>query len=101
MAYSPLKDLMAGPIPEPNAEPPRLGITADGTSAFEYFVRDDMGASVSFERQLEFLHEVYFPRIAWSKLTLSPGKSSFFMPRVMGLGFVGEPLGLQPSADKV
>jgi hypothetical protein len=69
MTYSRLKDLMAGPIPEPNAEPPISGITPDGTCAFEYFVDDDMAASVSFEAQFRFLHKVYFPRIAWSKLT--------------------------------
>jgi hypothetical protein len=92
---------MAGPIPEPNAEPPISGIAPDGNSAFEYFVDDDMGASVSFEAEFRFLYEVYFPRIAWSKLTLSPAKSSSFMPRVKGLGFVGGQLGLRPSEDKV
>jgi hypothetical protein len=101
MTYSRLKDLMAGPIPEPNAEPAISGITVDGSAAFEYFVDDDMGAAVSFEDQFRFLHDSYFPRIAWSKLTLSPAKSAFFMPRVEGLGFVGGPLGLRPSADKV
>jgi hypothetical protein len=101
MTYSRLKDLMAGPIPEPNAEPAISGITLDGSAAFEYFADDDMGAAVSFEDQFRFLHDSYFPRIAWAKLTLSPGKSAFFMPRVEGLGFVGGPLGLRPSADKV
>jgi hypothetical protein len=101
MTYSRLKDLMAGPIPEPNAEPAISGITLDGSAAFEYFVDDDMGAAVSFEDQFRFLHDSYFPRIAWAKLTLSPAKSAFFMPRVEGLGFVGGPLGLRPSADKV
>jgi hypothetical protein len=84
-----------------HAELPISGIAPDGNSAFEYFVDDDMGASVSFEDQFRFLHESYFPRIAWSKLTLSPAKSSFLMPRVNGLKFVGGPLGLRPSADKV
>jgi hypothetical protein len=101
MTYSRLKDLMAGPIPEPHAEPAISGITLDGSAAFEYFVDDDMGAAVSFDDQLRFLHDSYFPRIAWAKLTLSPAKSAFFMPRVEGLGFVGGPLGLRPSADKV
>jgi hypothetical protein len=74
MTFSRLKDLMAGPIPEPNAEPPISGIAPDGNSAFEYFLDDDMEASVSFEAQFWFLHEIYFPRIAWSKLTLFPAK---------------------------
>jgi hypothetical protein len=84
-----------------HAEPPISGIAPNGNSAFEYFVDDHMGASVSFEAQFRFLHESYFPIIAWSKLTLSPAQSSFLMPRVNGLKFVGGPLGLRPSADKV
>jgi hypothetical protein len=84
-----------------HAERPISGIAPDGNSAFEYFLDDDMAASVSFEAQFRFLHESYFPRIAWSKLTLSPAKSSFLMPRVDGLKFVGGPLGLRTSADKV
>jgi hypothetical protein len=101
MTYLRLKDLMAGPIPEPNAEPLISSIAPDGDTAFEYFLVDDMEASLSFEAQFRFRHEIYFPPIAWSKLTLVTAKSSFFMPRVKGLGFVGGSLGLRPSADKV
>jgi hypothetical protein len=58
MTYSRLKDLMAGPIPDSNAEPLISSIAPDGNTAFEYSLVDDMEASVSFEAQFGFLHEI-------------------------------------------
>ena len=59
--YVQLKDLVMGPIPEPLGERPLSGETED--FAFMTFFDDDMGATTSFDAQLDFLHDQYFPRM--------------------------------------
>jgi hypothetical protein len=97
--YAQLKDIMSGPIPAPHAEEPISGDSGD--AAFMSFFDDDMGAGVSFEAQWDFLHHKYFPRVSWSKLTLSPGKSHFFMDHIDMLGFSAGPAGRKPKSDKL
>jgi len=82
--YAQLKDLVKGPIPEPRGECPLAGETKE--FAFMIFFDDDMGATTSFETQLNFLHDQYFPRMHWAKLVLNPAKSHFFMPTIEMLG---------------
>jgi len=82
--YAQLKDLVKGPIPEPRGECPLAGKTKE--FAFMIFFDDDMGATTSFETQLNFLHDQYFPRMHWAKLVLNPAKSHFFMPTIEMLG---------------
>jgi hypothetical protein len=60
-----------------------------------------MGAGISFEAQFNFLHHKDFPRVSWSKLTLSPGKSHFFMDHIEMLGFSAGPEGRKPKSDKL
>jgi hypothetical protein len=55
----------------------------------------------SFHDQCEFLYTRYFPRIAWSKLTIRPKKSKFFLDGINPLGFVLKGKGLRRSEDKV
>ena len=61
VTYARLKDLMFGPIPPPDPEP--AVVTLDGKLAFKYFFDDDYGAADTFDGLLEFLHDVYFPRL--------------------------------------
>ncbi|KAH0607822.1 uncharacterized protein H6S33_002856 [Morchella sextelata] len=63
---------------------------------------DDYGTHTSFDSQYRFLHEKYFPRIAWSGLKLNPAKSHFWSKDLKLLGFAGSGQGgLRPSIDKI
>ena len=85
--YARLKDLTFGPIPEPDPEPAVISGLSPHVS-FRYFVDDDYGAAHTFDELLQFLHEVYFPRISWARLTLKPSKSRFFVPNIEPLGMM-------------
>ena len=66
--YAQLKDVVMGPIPEPLGEQPLSGETED----FTFMTFDNnMGAMASFDAQLDFLHDQYFPRMHWAKLVLN------------------------------
>ena len=87
--YARLKDLTFGPIPAPDSEPAVISTLIDYPGmTFKYFVDDDYGASHTFGALLNFLHQVYFPRIAWAKLTLKPSKSKFFLSNIESLGMM-------------
>lgn len=62
---------------------------------------DDFGGASTFDGLFEFLHNWYFPRIAWSKVTLSPKKSRFFTDEIKVLGWTKDGQGLRPSSDKL
>jgi hypothetical protein len=97
--YAQLKDLVMGSIPEPFGEQPLAGETEE--FAFMTFFDDDMGATISFETQLDFLHRHYFPRMHWARLVLNPAKSHFFMPRIEMLGLQADAEGVRPSHGKL
>ena len=102
-AFAQLEDYVGGPIPSPDSEPAILDITESehGTSAYEPFFDDDSGSNETVETQVRFLHEQYFPRIKWARLSLSPKKSAFAMNEVKCLGFSGGPTGLRPDNKKL
>ena len=95
--YARLKDIVSGEIPEPDSEPCLSRCT---TGAFEYFVDDDFGAFPDFRSQFAFLHNHYFPRLAWAKLTLQGRKCGFFLDKISPLGYSSDGSGLRPSLDK-
>ena len=97
--YAQLKDLVMGLIPEPRGERPLAGKTEE--FAFMTFFDDDMGATTSFETQLNFLHEQYFPRMHWAKLVLNPAKSHFFMPKIEMLGLQADGNSIRPGNNKL
>ena len=68
-------DLAFGPIPAPK-------------ETFKYFFDDDYGAADTFDQLLQFLHDIYFPRIHWARLTLKPSKSQFFVSNIEPLGMI-------------
>jgi hypothetical protein len=96
--YTRLKDIFSGYIPEPNAE---KCLDKCSSGSFECFVDDDFGAFPSFNSQFNFLHEHYFPRLAWAKLTLKGTKCRFFLDKISPLGFSSDGSGLRPTLDKV
>jgi len=96
--YTRLKDIFSGYIPAPNPEP---CLNKCSAGAFKCFVDDDFGAFPSFRSQLNFLHQHYFPRLAWARLTLKGSKCGFFLDKISPLGFSSDGSGLRPSLDKV
>ena len=98
--YTRLKDTLAGPIPEPNKEPALDQFGVRGGS-FQYFMDDDFGAHRTYDDQWTFLHQGYFPRLAWGRFTLRPKKTGFFLEKINPLRFVLRGKGLRPSEDKI
>ena len=97
--YARLKDIATGDIPEPNPEPALSDVSSNTT--FNHFVDDDIGGADTFEELVEFLHNHYFPRLLWARLTISPAKSKFFVEKLRILGFTRDNTGIRPSADKL
>ena len=77
--YARLKDLTFGPIPEPMGE---AAVLPPKGVVFKYFYDDDYGASWSFPLLLEFLHDTYFPRIHWARLTFVMGIPQWYLRSV-------------------
>jgi len=96
--YRRMKDTSSGYIPAPNPKPT---LNKSSSGAFECFVDDHFGAHPDFSSQLEFLHNDYFPRHVWAKLTLKGSKSHFFLTKICPLAYESDGGGLQPSLDKV
>jgi hypothetical protein len=97
--YTQLKVIFVGPIPRPDQEPALNN--PDIPEAFEAFVDDDYGAHRMVEEQHDFLHKHYFPRLAWSGLTINPRKSGFFLDSISPVGFKASGQGLWPSCDEL
>jgi len=97
--YTQLKDLVMGPIPEPLEERPLSRETED--FAFMTYFDDDMGATTSFDVQLDFLHDHYFPRMHWAKLVLNLVKSYFFIPKIEMLGLQVDGKAVQSENEKL
>jgi hypothetical protein len=68
--YTRLKDIVTGPIPKLHAEPALNWVSSN--TAFDFFVENDIGGAVSIRSLINFLHNHYFPRLAWSRLTPNP-----------------------------
>ena len=85
--YTRLKDYLAGPIPKPNAEPALENFAIEDGS-FQFFMDDDFGAHRDLFSQWRFLHDGYFPRLAWGRFTLRPKKTGFFLEIIKPLGIV-------------
>src|SRR5437588_3433013 len=82
--YCRLKGIYSGHITEPHAE---KCLDKYSVSAFEYFINVDFGTLPSFRMQFDFLHNNYFPRLAWAKITLKATKCRFFIDKIDPLGF--------------
>ncbi|RDI83557.1 hypothetical protein Vi05172_g6513 [Venturia inaequalis] len=98
--YAQLKDIVTGSIPTPDPEP-ALNMAMPGRAVFDHFVDDDIGGADGFDSLYEFLHEHYFPRLEWARLTLNPFKTTFFASKISVLGHEKTRLGIRPSAHKL
>lgn len=98
--YTRLKNIVTGDIPPPFPEP-SLSDVSPGKVEFDNFVDDDSGGADTFESLFNFLHSHYFPREAWSYLTMNPKKSKFFTSTIGILGHTKTADGIRPSADKI
>jgi hypothetical protein len=75
--------------------PSLIGNHLEGS--FTLFMNDHLGGFVDFDVQFRFLHEKYFPRIAFGPVYLSGRKTNAFCNSLDILGFTGSAEGLQPS----
>jgi len=98
LTYAGLEDLFSGAILEPEPEP-CLNRCSEGE--FECFVDDDFGAHTSFSSVFHFLHDYYFPRLLWARITFKNSKSGIFLDNINPLEYESDGSGLQPSQDKV
>jgi len=96
--YTRMKDIFSRYISAPNPEPT---LNKSSSRAFECFVDEDFGAHPHFSSQFEFLHNHYFPRLMWARLTLKGSKSRFFLNKISPRGYESDGSGLWPSLDKV
>ena len=97
--YSRLKDIVTGRIPGPSPEPALTDVSSD--TIFGHFMDDDFGGGKGFDVVERFLHHHYFPRLAWSGLTLTPEKVILFTSRFNILGHARDGHGIRPSEDKL
>ena len=96
--YTRLKGLFSGAIAAPNPEPYLNQCTV---REFESFVDDDYRVFPDFVTQYGFLHNHYFPWLAWASITLKATKCGFFLNKIDLLGFTSHGSGLYPSIDKI
>jgi len=68
VTYARLKDIMSGFVPALYLEPP-LGDIDLTNVVFDIFQDDDFGKATTFEALVDWLHNHYFPRLAWASLT--------------------------------
>lgn len=97
--YSQFGDMVFGPIPKSattEAMPSIIGV--QDHAAFTLFMDDHMGAATSFEELFKFLHEQYFPRVAFGPIYLAPHKTHVFTDNLEMVGFSGGLDGIRPAA---
>ena len=68
---------------------------------FNHFVDDDVDEAIIFESLLNFLHNHYFSRLAWAKLTLNLKKCKFFVARIQILKHQRDVIDIRSSKDKL
>ena len=68
---------------------------------FDHFVDDDVDEVVTFERFLNFLHNHYFSRLAWARLTLNLKKCKFFVSRIQILEHQRDVIDIKSSKNKL
>lgn len=96
--YSQFTDLVFGPLPASSISPALPSIIGNQeNSGFSPFMDDHLGGFTDFNAQFDFLHQHYFPRIAFGPVYLSGSKTFAFMENLELIGFTGSSEGLRPS----
>ena len=97
--YSRLKDIVTGRISSPFPESALANVSND--TIFGHFMDDDFGGGETSDIVDWYLHHHYFPRLAWSGLTLSPEKVPLLTSRFNILGQARDAKGVRPSEDRL
>ena len=97
--YAQFGDLVFGPLPKNTQGAKRMPsiIGRFKDYAFQIFMDDHSAAAKDFESMYNFLHEEYFPRVAFGPIYLSGPKTHVFAENLELLGFHGNAEGLRPS----
>ncbi len=97
--YAQFGDIVFGPLPPNSNGVPRMPteIGQFDDHAFQIFVDDHAASATDFDSMFTFLHERYFPRVAFGPIYLSGHKTSIFGSNLELLGFQGNAEGLRPS----
>ena len=98
--YARLKDIITAEVPAPDGEP-SLSQCMPDEAYFEHYMDDDLGGAKTLDALIRFLHDHYFPRLKWARLTLNPKKCAFFIGKVQILGHQRDEKGLRPAEDKL
>lgn len=95
--YTRMKDIATSAIPKPDPEP----ALSEAIPCFEYYLDDNLSRASTFEGQIKFLYNYYFPRLVWAKPTLNSKKCTFFVDKVQVLGHQCDNTGICPAEDKL
>src|SRR5438046_8034538 len=78
--YAQFMDLIFGPLPKSQTMPRMDSIIGTHeNSGFSPFIDDHIGGFTDFDSQFKFLHEKYFPQIAFGPVYISGAKTKAFM----------------------
>ena len=93
--YAQFTDLVFGPLPKGETTSCMDSIIRTHESnGFSPFIDDHIGGFTDFNSQFRFLHEMYFPWIAFGPVYLSGAKTKAFIKMLELIGFMGSPDGL-------
>lgn len=103
--YSQFTDIVLGPLPQTSmvVRMPTIIGTRKKTT-FSLYMDDHLSSAKIFKDMYEFLHETYFPRVAFGPVYLTGKKTFAFDDRLDILSFEGTAEGLRPAIkyqDKV
>jgi hypothetical protein len=97
--YTQFGDLVFEPLPKTDevpAMPSLIGEQSNGQKAFSLFMNDHCESATSFDFMFIFLHEKYFPRVAFGPVYLSGSKTFVFSDSLKMVGFTDGAGGLRP-----
>ena len=97
--YAQFSDLVFGPLPANSTGIPRQPtlIGNDDSIGFAVFMDDHAASAEDYDSLFSFLHEKYFPRVAFGPVYLVGSKTKAFSDILEIVGFEGGPNGLRPS----
>ena len=103
--YFQFSDIVFGPLPPTNKvfRMPTI-IDTGKKESFGLYVDDHLSSAKTFEDMFQFLHETYFPFVAFGPVYPTRKKTFEFDDKLDILGFVGTNKWLRPSTkhrDKV
>ncbi len=103
--YSQFSDIVFGPLSATNKVLRMPTIIGTGKNAsFGLYVDDHSSSAKTFENMFQFLHETYFPQVAFGPVFLTGKKTFAFDDKLDILSFEGTNKELRPSTkhrDKV